>query len=87
MNSIIAGLRTNWHVLRWLRLGIGLYAMVMSVMHKDTLLGFVAAFFLFQAVTNTGCCGASACSTGSINSSKAKNDTEEIEFEEIDTKK
>jgi hypothetical protein len=87
MNSIITGLKTNWHILRWLRLGIGLYAMVMSIMHKDALLGFVAAFFLFQAITNTGCCGTSACATGNTDSPNAKNDTREIEFEEIDTKK
>lgn len=87
MNSIITGLKTNWHVMRWLRLGIGVYAMVMSIMHKDALLGFVSAFFLFQAITNTGCCGVSGCTTVNTDSQQARNDSREIEFEEIDTKR
>ena len=52
---------TNWHFMRWLRLAIGLFLVWQLVQRPDIFTAFVAAFFLFQALTNTGCCGASGC--------------------------
>lgn len=52
---------TGWHLMRWLRLGLGIFISVQAIQNHDPLSGFIAAFFLFQAVTNTGCCGANGC--------------------------
>lgn len=52
---------TNWHFMRWLRLAIALFLVWQLIQRPDIFTAFVAAFFLFQALTNTGCCGASGC--------------------------
>jgi len=71
----------NWNFMRILRLGLGIYIAVQAVETLSILSGIVAVFFLFQAVTNIGCCGSNGCTipTRKINSDK----TEEVEFEEI----
>lgn len=74
-------LLTNWHFMRWLRLGMGLYAAVVALQLHDSLSGFIAALFLFQAVTNTGCCGADGCAVPS--SKKSSAEVKEIDFEEV----
>lgn len=75
---------TGWHFMRWLRLGLGVFIAIQAIQTHDTLAGFIAAFFLFQAVTNTGCCGSNGCAVPT-----PKNDNDEMEdvkFEEIKTK-
>lgn len=72
---------TGWHFMRWVRLGLGGFIAIQAIQTHDTLSGFIAAFFLFQAVTNTGCCGANGCAVP-LN----KNNTDEIQdvtFEEV----
>lgn len=71
----------GWHFMRFLRLGIGIFIAVQAIQYRDALSGIIAALFLFQAVSNTGCCGVNGCVTNP--NSVAKNDTQEIEFEEI----
>jgi len=76
-------LLSGWHFMRWLRLGLGIFIAIQAIQTHDTLSGFIAAFFLFQAVTNTGCCGANGCAVPK----RSKSDKiEEVEFEEITTK-
>ncbi len=53
---------SNWHFMRWLRLALGIYVGVQAIQFTDALAGMVSVFFLYQAITNTGCCGASGCS-------------------------
>ena len=71
----------NWNFMRLLRLGLGIYIAVQAVETLSVFSGVVAAFFIFQAVTNTGCCGSNGCSVPTKKSNSDK--TEEIEFEEI----
>lgn len=71
--------------MRWLRLGMGLYAAVVAIQLHDPLSGIIAALFLFQAATNTGCCGANGCAVPT-STKRGLNKTEELEFEEL-TKK
>ena len=74
----------NWHFMRWLRLGLGLFVAVQAIQHLDALTGLIAAFFLFQAITNTGCCGAGGCAVPS--SPHKQNKIDDVEFEEIKSK-
>lgn len=62
MIDIKQQLFSGWHVGRWLRLIIGMAIMMQAIAMGELLLGVFAAFFLFQALTNTGCCGAGSCS-------------------------
>jgi hypothetical protein len=78
-------LLTGWHFMRWFRLGIGVFIAVQAIQMHDPVSGFISVFFLFQALTNTGCCGANGCAvptSANIN----RSNVEEIEFEELKTK-
>jgi hypothetical protein len=46
---------TNWHSMRWIRLVIGLFFLQQAIQYREILFGFIAAFFIFQSVFNTGC--------------------------------
>jgi hypothetical protein len=53
-------LLTNWHAMRWIRLVIGLVLIQQAVQYQQLIFGFMAAFFLFQAIFNNGC-GLNGC--------------------------
>ena len=74
-------LLTNWNFMRFLRLGIGIYIAVQSIETQSIFSGIVAVFFIYQAVTNTGCCGSNGCDVPIKKSNPDK--TEEVDFEEI----
>ncbi len=73
MNAIFAQLTTGWHLMRWIRLIVGLFAAVQMFLHKDLAMGIIAILFLFQAVTNTGCCGASCAMPPKEETKKTEN--------------
>ncbi len=74
-------LLSNWNFMRILRLGLGIYIAVQAVETHSLLSGVIAGFFLFQAITNTGCCGSDGCA---VPIKKNNSDTtEEVDFEEI----
>lgn len=56
-------LTTGWDMMRIIRLGIGIMLLVMAIQTRDILTGSFALFFLYQAVTATGCCGTAGCYT------------------------
>ncbi|HRG57611.1 MAG TPA: hypothetical protein PK323_01565 [Bacteroidia bacterium] len=72
---------SGWHFMRFLRLGIGIFIAIQAIQFRDALSGIIAALFLFQAFTNTGCCGVNGCVTNPNDVVKKK--TQEVEFEEI----
>ena len=71
MRNIKQMLVSNWNFMRVLRLVIGVFIAGQAIKTQDVFSGLIAAFLLFQAVTNTGCCGAQGCSTP-----YSKNDSE-----------
>ncbi len=84
MTSIAQKIVTNWHPMRWLVLAIGLFLAIQAFTSGDGLLGVLGAFFLFQALTNSGCmlsasCGFPAADRVKAESSEIKN----VEFTEI----
>ncbi len=86
MNTLKQRLLTNWHLMRIMRLGIGIMLLVMGIQNKDWAMGLFSVFFLYQAVTDTGCCSSQACYTppsakdpASLNRAEG----EDVEYEEI----
>jgi hypothetical protein len=82
METIKQTLFTGWHFMRWLRLALGIFFIIQAIDMHESLMGAVGGFFLFTAVTNTGCCGARSCVLP-----KRKNteeNIEEISYEEIE---
>jgi hypothetical protein len=60
---------TNWHAMRWIRLAIGLFFLQQAIQFHEIVLGFMAVFFLFQSVFNTGC-SLNGCSIPTYKKSK-----------------
>ena len=84
MEAITQTLLNNWHFMRWLRLGLGLFVGYQAIMLHDVFAGIISGLFLFQAFTNTGCGGASGCSVPTTAKNSAKE--ESIEYEEVKAK-
>lgn len=72
---------TDWNFMRILRLGLGIYISVQAVETQSMISAMFAVFLLFQAITNTGCCGSKSCSVPIKKNNSDK--TEAIEYEEI----
>lgn len=81
MNTIKHTLLSNWNFMRILRLGVGIFLAIEAIKSQDLFSGLIAGFFLFQSLTNTGCCGSQGCSTNISDSNSGK--IEDVEFEEI----
>jgi hypothetical protein len=78
---IIKRILVGWNLIRGLRLLIGAYFAVQAIETQEIFSGIIAAFFLYQAITNTGCCGANTCAVPN-----AKNNTDkpkEVELIEV----
>ncbi len=63
MSNLMQRVTTNWHLMRIMRLGIGIMMLVMGIQSKDWALGLFSGFFLYQAITDTGCCSSAGCNT------------------------
>ena len=74
-------LLTDWNFMRILRLGLGIYIAIQVVETHSILSGIFFFFFIFQAVTNTGCCGSNGCAVPIKKNNSDK--SYEIEYEEI----
>ncbi len=74
-------LLTDWHFTRWIRLGLGLLIVWHAIQRPDVLSGILATILLFQAFTNTGCCGASGCAVTSKQKHNSK--TKDVDYEEV----
>ena len=69
--------------MRVMRLAIGLWLLVAGIQMHDWAAGLFSVFFLYQAVTDTGCCGSSGCAAPTRRSAGEVKPADEIEYEEI----
>jgi hypothetical protein len=73
---------SNWHIMRVLRLAVGVWIGIEAISSMQLLPGLVSIFFLYQAITNTGCCGTQACNTPT-RPTKRRSALEDVEYEEV----
>jgi hypothetical protein len=83
MSEMKYRLLNNWHLMRILRLGIGLMIVVMAVQTKDWIPGLLGSFFLYQALADVGCCGSGGCNTDHKQPNYTAPKDITIEYEEI----
>ena len=84
MNSLKQRLLTNWHLMRIMRMAIGLWLLVFGIQAHDWASGLFSLFFIYQGVTDTGCCGAQGCYTPKRRSNNiVPQIPEDTEYEEI----
>lgn len=80
----IKSLLSGWNLMRFIRLGLGIYISIQAFQTQSILSGILAVFLFYQVLTNTGCCGTAGCS---LPAKKSNSDAiEAVEFEEITTK-
>jgi len=82
MEALKLQLFTNWHPMRWVALGLGFVLGMNWLVNSAPVSGILALFFLFQAVTNTGCL-AGQCTIPANDQSKNHNDFEDVQFQEV----
>mgnify|MGYP000898969766 CR=1 FL=1 len=71
---------SNWDLMRVLRLAIGIFIIVQSVVSKDWLFVGAGVLLSLMPIMNIGCCGASGCNTP-VRKSNGK--IEEVSYEEV----
>ncbi len=71
---------TNWTLLRFLRLGLGIAIIIQAVMAKDVLFAVLGLAFTAMPVFNVGCCGTAGCAAPS---KKNQDTTKDIIYEEV----
>jgi hypothetical protein len=72
---------SNWNFMRLVRLGLGIFILVQSVMLKDWSMGLLGVLFTIMPVFNIGCCGAGGCATKPQKNASA--DTKDTTYEEV----
>jgi|688.fasta_scaffold207678_4 hypothetical protein len=80
---MLQNITNNWTWSRGLRMVLGLFMAYQAYVSHDKLLGAFAAFFIFQAVTGTGCCSTAGCTTTPNKNSNDTNKIEDVSYEEI----
>ena len=60
MNAILSGLLHKWHLMRVLRIVIGISSIMEGITNASFFYGIIGAFFLWQGISNTGC-GSRTC--------------------------
>lgn len=71
---------SNWNMMRFLRLAIGIAIIVQAVMAKDVMLGLAGVFFTSLPVFNIGCCAGGNCY---VPAKKEDSKNKEIQYEEV----
>lgn len=71
---------SNWTLMRFLRLGMGIAILVQAVIAKDILFAFAGFIFTALPVFNMGCCGTAGCAAPL---KKNQDSTKDISYEEV----
>jgi hypothetical protein len=71
---------SNWNMMRFLRLVIGIAIIVQAFMAKDIMLGLAGIFFTSLPVFNIGCCAGGNCY---VPAKKEASKNKEIHYEEV----
>ena len=73
-------LLSNWTLMRFLRLAMGIAILVQALIAKDMLFAFAGIVFTAMPVFNVGCCGTAGCAAPP---KKNQATTKDIIYEEV----
>lgn len=83
MNSVLQSIGTSWTPARVIYLIIGAMLAAQAVQAHNRTFGLVGGLFMFQSITNTGCCGAGFSGKKIGNNAAAPKTLEETEYTEV----
>lgn len=72
----------SWDFMRVLRLILGAFALVQSIITSDIVLGVLGSAIGIMAIYNIGCCGSGGCNTN-YKSTKPNKAPTDIDFTEV----
>lgn len=70
----------NWNLIRFIRLGFGLFILVQAVIETNILIGLAGLLFTSMAVFNAGCGSSGTCTPSR---SRDKVVSKDITYEEV----
>jgi len=73
----------DWSFIRVVRLVLGIMLIGQSFQMQSWAIGLFGGLFVFQSITNTGCCGSAGCGVPRSNVRQTNLSTDEIEYEEV----
>ena len=76
-------LLTGWNFVRVIRLVLGLMLLVQSFQLQNWPIALFGVLFVFQSLTNTGCCGAAGCGISKHEPKPSGTEMDKIEYEEV----
>ncbi|MBP3193751.1 hypothetical protein [Natronogracilivirga saccharolytica] len=80
IKNLIQRLTQNWHPMRFVALGLGLFLAYGGLTSSEPALGLLSLFFLFQAAFNTGCmvgqCAGNTCARDAVSANEQKKHAE-----------
>ena len=71
---------SNWTLMRFLRLALGIAILVQAVIARDILFAFAGMIFTAMPVFNVGCCGTAGCA---VPTKKNTDTTKDITYDEV----
>lgn len=71
---------SNWTLMRFLRLAMGLAILVQAIIAKDMLFAIAGIIFTAMPVFNIGCCATAGCA---VPPKKETEKTKDITYEEV----
>ena len=71
---------SNWTLMRFLRLAMGIAILVQGIIVKDMMFAFAGIIFTAMPVFNVGCCGSAGCAAPPAKDPDTK---KEITYEEV----
>jgi hypothetical protein len=76
---------SNWNFIRGIRLVLGIMLVAQSVALHNWGMAMFGGLFIFQSITNTGCCGSGGCNVypNSKKTDNANHKLSEVEYEEV----
>ncbi|ODT34849.1 MAG: hypothetical protein BGN92_10250 [Sphingobacteriales bacterium 41-5] len=76
-------LLSNWNFLRITRLVLGVILIVQALQQQFWAAGLLGGLLLFQAITNTGCCGSAGCAVRPSDNRKKGGNLDSVEYDEV----
>ncbi len=80
INNMKQTIFTNWNLMRFLRLGIGIAILVQAVLARDVMFAFLGILFTAMPLFNVGCCGTSGCY---VPPQKKSDTIKDVNYEEV----
>lgn len=71
---------SNWSVMRFLRLAMGIAILVQGIIAKDMMFAIAGIIFTVMPVFTIGCCGTAGCAATRL---KEQGTTKKITYEEV----